>query len=747
MAASDDSDIPETGAVFTFGKSRFAENLPNKFWVKNDRVLQVACGDEHTALVAESGRVFMFGPNDYGQLGIGPPKIANRPTCIKSLKHEKSKLVACGRSHTIIATESGNIYTFGANGEGQLGVEGVADSNMPKHLDTLPVTPWKMLAAGCDHSMALTDDGRVFVWGGSSEGQLGLGEDESEVPVPKELDVGQPVTCIACGYYHSALVTENGDLYTFGESEGGKLGLGDDTDECKTPQHVMAISDKVKSVSCGGAHTVAVTEKGEVYAFGGGPNGQLGLGVSVLESESPSLLKLPFKVSQVACGENFTAVISEKGQLYTFGDGRHGKLALGQESFSNQFSRCRVDRFHKFNVNQVACGGCHMIVTASPKMENGEAESEEEEDETIMMNGTVRDSSNLNLSRTFSARDRRRHASPLPLHRTLPPLGNNRALPSLNATVPAIKMGEQKVSKSEAAPRLQRSKKIDKMSEEEDSEKEDKEEAKESKPKVSPRKMPPMPSQENGDRHQSDDDNDKDDKSQKEEEEGEEDSSDQEKDNKSGEAEDRKDEEEEEEDDSHNQLKRGPIPAPRKTDDKDEEKDEDEESGKEEEDEDDKDKEEEKEKEEEEETNTKKKDKKDKKKKEEKKKDKKKDKKKKGKKDEEEEEEEEEEGEEEEKDEKSKKGKDKKKDKEDEKKEKEKKKKGKKGKEKDEEEDGEEEEDKDKSKKKKDKKKKGDKDKDDKDKKDENENEEEKGDGDKSQEPKPKKKSRLCTIL
>ena len=42
----------ESGAVFTFGKSKFAENTPNKFWVKNDRVLQVACGDEHTALVA-----------------------------------------------------------------------------------------------------------------------------------------------------------------------------------------------------------------------------------------------------------------------------------------------------------------------------------------------------------------------------------------------------------------------------------------------------------------------------------------------------------------------------------------------------------------------------------------------------------------------------------------------------------------------------------------------------------------------
>ena len=53
-------------------------------------------------------------------------------------------------------------------------------------------------------------------------------------------------------------------------------------------------------------------EKGELYAFGQGKDGQLGLGVSVSESVSPSLLKLPFKVSQVSCGENFTAIISGK---------------------------------------------------------------------------------------------------------------------------------------------------------------------------------------------------------------------------------------------------------------------------------------------------------------------------------------------------------------------------------------------------------------------------------------------------
>ena len=49
--------FPDTGAVFTFGKSKFADNLPNKFWVRNDRVRDVACGDEHTALVAGRDQV------------------------------------------------------------------------------------------------------------------------------------------------------------------------------------------------------------------------------------------------------------------------------------------------------------------------------------------------------------------------------------------------------------------------------------------------------------------------------------------------------------------------------------------------------------------------------------------------------------------------------------------------------------------------------------------------------------------
>ena len=68
---AEDPEIPESGAVFTFGKSKFAENAPSKFWIKRDEVILISCGDEHTAIVTETGRLFTFGSNEWGQLGLG----------------------------------------------------------------------------------------------------------------------------------------------------------------------------------------------------------------------------------------------------------------------------------------------------------------------------------------------------------------------------------------------------------------------------------------------------------------------------------------------------------------------------------------------------------------------------------------------------------------------------------------------------------------------------------------------------
>ncbi|KAJ8316665.1 hypothetical protein KUTeg_005784, partial [Tegillarca granosa] len=427
MAATDDSMIPASGAVFTFGKSKFADNLPNRFWVKNDKVLQTACGDEHTALVAESGRVFTFGANDWGQLGIGSTKSATKPTCVKEFKHEKASLVACGRVHTLVATESGKLYSFGANGEGQLGVEDVPSSDKPLEISSIKPQKYKMLAAGADHSIALTEDGDLYVWGGGSEGQLGLG-DQTECPNPTELKTEDAVVCVACGYYHTAFVTDTGDLYTFGETDGGKLGLGDDYDKTDTPQKV-SLPEKATWVSCGGSHTVVLSESGKVYTFGDGSNGQLGHNTKILHSESPHQLSFKHKVTHISCGENHTAIITDRGHLFTFGDGRHGKLGLGQDSFSNQLIPSKVERFNKF------------FVESNGEVESSEDEEEELEEAKTSLNNSLKLDGSIDPGGTFSARDRRRQTvtrSPS-LNRTLPPLANGKPASPLSHTVPAIK--------------------------------------------------------------------------------------------------------------------------------------------------------------------------------------------------------------------------------------------------------------------------------------------------------------------
>ncbi|XP_043107899.1 retinitis pigmentosa GTPase regulator b isoform X2 [Puntigrus tetrazona] len=445
MAGETEDEIPESGAVFTFGKSKFADNAPSKFWLKNDVPLRIACGDEHTALVTENGKLFMFGSNNWGQLGLGTKTTVNKPTCVKALKSERVKLAACGRTHTLVYTSRGNLYASGGNNEGQLGLSDCEDRTSFHLVDFFSKHgPVKMLAAGSNTSAALTQDGRLYMWGDNSEGQIGLGK-ESNALTPRELSVGKRVSWVSCGYYHSAFITVDGALFTFGEKDSGKLGLSTEKlANHKVPQQVTGISDKVVQVSCGGGHTVALTEQ-DVYSFGLGQFGQLGHGTFIFESRLPRVVEhfRRGRVKHVECGENHTALITDSGLLYTFGDGRHGKLGLGEENFTNQFKPTLCPRFLDYHVHSVTCGGCHMLVLAKPRPEGSEELILEEDDVTEdylekSYTELLGDTQSQNtLHRSLSARVRRRERERSPdqfgqMFRTLPVLGGNQLSASLS---------------------------------------------------------------------------------------------------------------------------------------------------------------------------------------------------------------------------------------------------------------------------------------------------------------------------
>ncbi|XP_071462952.1 X-linked retinitis pigmentosa GTPase regulator isoform X1 [Marmota flaviventris] len=429
----------DSGAVFTFGKTKFAENMPSKFWFKHDIPTYLSCGDEHTAIVTGNNKLYMFGSNNWGQLGLGSKSTISKPTCVKALKPEKVKLAACGRNHTLVSTEGGSVYAAGGNNEGQLGLGDTEERNTFHRISFFTSQHnIKQLSAGSNTSAALTEDGILFMWGDNSEGQIGL-KNMSNVCVPHQVTIGKPISWISCGYYHSAFVTMDGELYTFGEPENGKLGLPSQMlINHRIPQLVAKIPEKVIQVACGGGHTVVLTEK-TVYTFGLGQFGQLGLGTFLFETSEPKVIAnmKDQRVSYIACGENHTALITDVGLMYTFGDGRHGKLGLGLENFTNQFFPTLCSNFLKFTVHLVACGGCHMLVFATPRLNiSGEVEFDEISDSSSpaanSLSTTDLTSGNL-LHRTLSARLRRRERekSPESIHmvRTLPPLEETASVP------------------------------------------------------------------------------------------------------------------------------------------------------------------------------------------------------------------------------------------------------------------------------------------------------------------------------
>ncbi|KAF3812733.1 X-linked retinitis pigmentosa GTPase regulator isoform X5 [Mirounga angustirostris] len=424
--------VPGSGAVFTFGKTKFAENIPSKFWFKNDIPTFLSCGDEHTAIVTGNNKLYMFGSNNWGQLGLGSKSTVNKPTCVKALKPEKVKFAACGRNHTLVSTEGGQVYAAGGNNEGQLGL-GDTDERNSFHLISFFTSQRKIkqLSAGSNTSAALTEDGELFMWGDNSEGQIGL-KNITNVCVPQQVTVGKPISWISCGYYHSAFVTTEGELYTFGEPECGKLGLPSQLlVNHKMPQPVPGIPEKVVQVACGGGHTVVLTEKA-VYTFGLGQFGQLGLGTFRFETSVPKVIEhiKDQKISSISCGENHTALITDIGLMYTFGDGRHGKLGLGLENFTNQFIPTLCSNFLRFIVQLVACGGCHMLVFAIPRLGGTEEMELEEINDSYFPAAPSLPLSDLSsgnvLNRTLSARVRRREREKSPdsfqMTQTLPPI-------------------------------------------------------------------------------------------------------------------------------------------------------------------------------------------------------------------------------------------------------------------------------------------------------------------------------------
>ena len=332
----------EENKIFACGKNSFGQlglgNIEEKTMftiltnpLPNITTKQVVCGDSHTLIITEVGKVFACGNNSNGQLGLGDINNRNIFTEVPPLPDGKTpKQVVAGLGHTIILTEDNIVFACGLNEHGQLGMNHNNNRNTFINVPFPGINVPKQVVAGRNHTMILTDDGTVFACGANEYGQLGLGHTNmintfTQVPA---LPGGKVAKQVIAGDYHTMILAEDGTVFACGANSYGQLGIGN-FDNKNNFVEVSNPNDLVKQVIAGGYHTMIITENGRVSACGNNSYGQLGIGNFDMMNTFTQVPPLPGgKVAkQVITGDMHTMILTED-MLFACGRNSNGQLGL-----------------------------------------------------------------------------------------------------------------------------------------------------------------------------------------------------------------------------------------------------------------------------------------------------------------------------------------------------------------------------------------------------------------------------------
>jgi alpha-tubulin suppressor-like RCC1 family protein len=227
--------VTKNDKVFAFGDNNYGcLGLGHNNAVKEPQIVNQLCDQQiidisygcgHVLALTKSGKCFSWGRNSYGQLGNGTQIDENTPKIITALHYENVVQIVCSSVHSLVLTKSSNLYGFGYNEDGRVGCANNTNQLIPIKIIRFSSEKIVSIACGCYHSLVLTDVGNVYSWGHNSKGQLGIGNQTNQNrPQKIDLNNNQIIKSISCGEYHSLLLTTVGDIYAFGCNEFGQIG-------------------------------------------------------------------------------------------------------------------------------------------------------------------------------------------------------------------------------------------------------------------------------------------------------------------------------------------------------------------------------------------------------------------------------------------------------------------------------------------------------------------------------------------
>ncbi|MDD7755465.1 MAG: hypothetical protein PUJ51_13320, partial [Clostridiales bacterium] len=260
--------------------------------------------------------------------------------------------------HSLLLKNDGTLWSCGLNDYGQLGLGDDYNRTTFIQVTTNIVNDVKSVYCGDYQTYILKNDGTLWSCGCNNRGQLGLGDFNNKTTFTEITTNVDDIKSVYCGGAHTIILKNDGTLWGTGYNSVGELGLGDNTNRNTFTQVTTNVND-IKEIYCGGDHTFILKNDGTLWGCGWNEYGQLGLGDGSHRYTFTQVTTNTDDIKSVYCGGSYTLILKNDGTLWGCGNNDYGQLGLGDTTNRNTFTQVTTNTD---NIKEVYCGDCTLIL-------------------------------------------------------------------------------------------------------------------------------------------------------------------------------------------------------------------------------------------------------------------------------------------------------------------------------------------------------------------------------------------------